>query len=215
MPYFKTGTDEDILFIHIPKAGGSSIEKYFCQKYNVNINKMELHGYLDDKLKKKYRAFTSTSMQHLSYDLIYKMRRELNIPFGTKKIKVIASVRNPYDKVLSDMFFNRLLNPGTSPDAAFEAMKMYLAKDCYDNHNIPQHTFVTQNGKLVDGIIILKQEKLSEDMKKIGYTDFNQWENRTFNGIKCVYRDHLNKDSIELINKVFAKDFELFGYEML
>lgn len=215
MPYFETQSNEDILFIHIPKAGGSSIEKYFCNKYKVESTKMKLHGYLDDKLKKKYRAFSSTSMQHLSYDLIYKMRKELNIPFETKKIKILASVRNPYDKVLSDMFFNKLLNPGTSPENTFELMKVYLSKDCYDNHNIPQYTFVTQNEKLIDDIIILKQETLTEDMKKLGYSDFNEWENRTFNGINCVYRNHLNRDSINLINKVFAKDFELFGYDML
>jgi hypothetical protein len=56
---------------------------------------------------------------------------------------------------------------------------------------------------------------LTEDMKKIGYIDFNIWSNKTFNGIQVEYRKYLNSDSIRLINTVFAKDFELFGYEML
>jgi hypothetical protein len=211
MPYFQT-PNEDILLIHVPKAGGSSIEEYFRRK-SSNVS---LFGYLDERLRKKYRIFSCKSMQHLSYENLYKMRNEFNIDFESERLKIITSVRNPYDRILSDMFFNRVLSPGASPENTFETMELYLSKDCYDTHNHPQHTFITKNnGELVENIIILKQETLTEDMKKIGYIDFNIWSNKTFNGIQVDYRKCLNSDSIRLINTVFAKDFELFGYEML
>lgn len=208
MPYIET-PEENILFIHVPKAGGSSIEDYFRKK---QPSALKLFGYLDEKLKRKYRIYDHTSMQHLTYENIYKMKKEFDIDFESSKLKVIASVRNPYDRILSDMFYNALITPQTKPEGVFEAMKTYLSKDCYDAHNHPQHTFVTKNGNLVEGIIIMKQENLTEEMKKNGYTDFNTWSNKTFTGMKINYRNYLNEDSIKLINNVFQKDFELFGY---
>jgi len=156
-------------------------------------------------------------MQHLTYENIYKMKKDFDfdIDFESSKLKIIASVRNPYDRILSDMFYNALISPNSSPESVFESMKSYLSKDCYDAHNHPQHTFVTKNGKLVENIVILKQENLTEEMKKNGYTDFNTWSNKTFTGMNVNYRNYLNKDSINLINSVFQKDFEMFGYEML
>ena len=37
MPYFKNNRI-NLLFIHIPKTGGSSLEKYFNVKYNIPLN---------------------------------------------------------------------------------------------------------------------------------------------------------------------------------
>lgn len=215
MPYFEL-PNENVLYIHIPKTGGSSIEEYFNNKSKCEI---KIYNYLDDSLRKKYKIFACKTGQHLKYENIYKMQKEFGIELDSKnantKIKIIASVRNPYDRILSDMFFNSVINPRASPNEVFEAMKIYLSKDCYDTHNHPQHTFVTQNGHLVDGILILRQESLKEDMIKNGYSDFDLWKNKTFNGIQVDYRNYLNENSIELINTVFGKDFELFGYTKL
>ena len=37
MPYFHN-KDVNLLFIHIPKTGGSSLETYFSKKFNMHLN---------------------------------------------------------------------------------------------------------------------------------------------------------------------------------
>ena len=41
MPYFKDN-NINILFIHIPKTGGSSLEVYFSKKFNIPLNNKSL-----------------------------------------------------------------------------------------------------------------------------------------------------------------------------
>lgn len=38
MPYFKND-NVNVLFIHIPKTGGTSIENYFSSKFNIKLDK--------------------------------------------------------------------------------------------------------------------------------------------------------------------------------
>jgi hypothetical protein len=58
MPYFKN-KNINILFVHIPKTGGSSIEQYFSKKYNILLNNSSLFGY--NKLN------ITESLQHIQY----------------------------------------------------------------------------------------------------------------------------------------------------
>ena len=51
-------------------------------------------------------------------------------------------------------------------------------------------------------------------MADIGFTDFNENTNVTKKN-KINYYKFLNKNSINLINKVYKKDFEIFDYKML
>ena len=50
MPYYKNSDKDHVLYIHIPKTGGSSIENYFMQKYKdislKSIKKRDLNSKL-------------------------------------------------------------------------------------------------------------------------------------------------------------------------
>ena len=86
----------------------------------------------------------------------------------------------------------------------------YFQRDDLDNHNIPQYKFVTdENEKLIPNITILKMEKLTEELCNYGFTDYEGLSESN------TYMNYLNKDSIRLINVMFKKDFELFGYDMI
>ena len=93
MPYYK---DKNLLFVHIPKTGGTlienNIEKYTPQSlYSSKTNKL-----LDLPYNKK-------SLQHQFYTTLYQFKNKLNINFDN--IKIFSVVRNPYDRIISDLFW--------------------------------------------------------------------------------------------------------------
>ena len=44
MPYFYN-KDINLLLIHIPKTGGTSLESYFVDKYSIELNQDALYGF--------------------------------------------------------------------------------------------------------------------------------------------------------------------------
>lgn len=210
MPYFRNN-EINILFLHIPKTGGTSLEHYFSRKYNIPLNKDSLYM-KNSESDKKYVSDLNLhcSLQHLTYNDL-KNNSLFNIDYN--KIKIITIVRNPYDRIISDLFFNKLIDKDSTKEETYNIIYKYLFNDnTYDNHRIPQHLFIMdQNNKILDNIIIMHTENLVNDMVNAGYTDFNMYIN--VNRQKNLnYNDYLNSDSINLINKYYENDFILFGY---
>ena len=193
MPYFQNG-DINILFIHIPKTGGSSVEHYFSNKFNIPLNNKSLFTYEYDKTNEynnKYK-FLNSSLQHLLLNQIFKYNNVFNINFND--IQIITIVRNPYERIISDLFWYKIIKMDTSKEEVFNIIQEYLVSDNYDNHNIPQHEFITINKNLISNIRILRTETLTNDMKKIGYHDFDFFYN--VSECKVNYYNYLNNDSI-------------------
>jgi hypothetical protein len=87
----------------------------------------------------------------------------------------------------------------------------------YDNHRLPQHLFlVDETGNIPQNITIMKMETLTECMRNYGFSDFNVVKNKN-NAVmdNKKYQKYLNRNSMDLINQYYAKDFELLGYTML
>jgi hypothetical protein len=208
MPYFKND-NVNILFIHIPKTGGSSLELYFCNKFNIPLNDKSLYMLLDEK-NKNNTIEIDTSLQHMTYNTIMKNKEYFNIKF--EDLKIITIVRNPYERIISDLFYYFKIYINTTPAEVFIIMKKYLYEKL-DNHTIPQYFFITQNKKLIPNISILHTETLKSDMIKLGYTDFDMHDN--CNKVKVNYYNYLNSDSIKLINKLYHYDFLLFNYTQI
>lgn len=204
MPYFSKA---NVLLIHIPKTGGTSIEDYFYSKFNIKKTIDTLWSNLTIQLN-------SHSLQHCTYLELYERKDYFDIDFD--KVKIIASVRNPYYRIVSDLFFNNMIKKNTEQSIVFEKIKEFLINPTkYDNHSRPQYEYLfDNNNKINEKIHIIKNENLTESMKKLGYEDFDIWEN-------CSYKNYfdyttlLNNDSIKLINGFYSKDFELFGYNKI
>ena len=300
MPYFKK---DRILLIHIPKTGGTSVEKYLSLRtktalepnslyfryypntiqdevdkyrrawktrvaninsktpsntfsspydkkkgvFNKNFDENSMNGDDDYSIGNRkysmleYRTFKQVelactlghSLQHLTWremqqykDILWENDTQRNIVsdnlYQRNECEIITIVRNPYDRVVSDLLFNDIINETTiqKPKIVCDKLKKYLAKDdTFDNHKIPQYLFVTnENGELIENMIILRTETLTADMKHMGFVDFNynlQTSKNCIESKETKYSAALNRRSIALINEYYRRDFELFGYSML
>jgi len=206
MPYFKNNKI-NLLFIHIPKTGGSSLEKYFSVKYNVPLNLKSLmsteniRGFAD-------KPEINSSLQHLTYNTIIKYNDFFKI--DTNNLEILTIVRNPYSKVMSDLFYFKKINIESSKEKVYDEINSYL-KENHDNHVTSQYKFITdKNEKLIENIKILHTETLNCDMIALGYKDFNIKMNMNPNSVN--YDDYLNENAINLINTIYKKDFELLNY---
>jgi len=207
MPYFKN-SEINLLLIHIPKTGGTSIEQYFSKKFSIKLDSNSLcWASTKDILPHK-----DLSLQHLTYNIIMKYKDAFNI--DTNKLKIISVVRNPYERIMSDLFYFKLINKESSRQKAYEELQkiiLNLDNPIYDNHFKPQYKFlIDANRHIVKNIKIFKTESLTADMHAYGFTDFNRYSNT--NEYKINYMDYLNNDTIKLINTYYTKDFELFNY---
>jgi hypothetical protein len=203
MPYFNK---ENLLFIHIPKTGGSSIENYFFNKYGKNI--YTLFSGMDV-------LFNNHTLQHSTYKELYQNRDYFNIHFDDS-LKIFTVVRNPYERIISDLFFFNLINLDMNRDQVEIVIKNYLNEtyDHYDNHRIPQYLYVVdENDTICKNIICIKINDINQKMYELGYKDFNSYDNVNTN--KINYFTLLNDNAIKMINDYYIKDFELFNFNMI
>ena len=204
MPYYKK---QNLLFIHIPKTGGTVIENCIKKKTPQTLFSSLTNSLLDFPYNKK-------SLQHQFYTTIYKFRDKLDVNFDN--IKIFSVVRNPYDRIISDLLWWKLIKKDFTAEQVYNVIKNnYLYRDNLDNHNEPQYKFIVdENSELIKNIKIFKTEILNETNDELSkLAGFNI-------DIKQVVRNkdyskYLNKYSISLINSFYKKDFELFNYELI
>ena len=205
MPYFHNNY-VNLLFIHIPKTGGSSLEIYFSKKFNMPLN--------DSTLFSEANRFKGVSFQHQTYQSLITYPQIFKIDYNN--LKILTVIRCPYHRLISDLFFFKYITANSSPAFVFKvlATKYLNTFGANDNHKKPQYLFLLdKEGKILKNITILRMETLNADMAKIGYTDFNIKAQSS--NVKRDYMSFLNADSIKLINTVYKQDFDLFGYPMV
>ena len=203
MPYYK---NKKLLFIHIPKTGGSVIEENIHKKTPETLYSDFTNSLLDFPYNQK-------SLQQQFYTTIYKFRDKLSVNFDN--IKIFSVVRNPYDRIISDLFWSSLIKKDFTAGQVYNVIKNnYLYRDDLDNHNEPQYKFIVdENSELIKNIKIFRTETLNESNDELSkFVDLNI--NIRKEGINKDYSNYLNKDSISLINIFYKKDFELFNYKL-
>ena len=204
MPYFP---EHHILFIHIPKTGGTSIEHVLEQN-----SKKELYcaTYSNNLIPNK--EFQKISLQHQFYSTIKNYQTICKVPFDNK-LRIISVVRNPYERTISDLIWLKLINNNSKPHDVYKAIVKFVGSHGteYDNHNVPQHKFLlNERGKISDKIKIFRTETLNEEFEK----ELNiKLDKHVLKSGLSSYDKYYNKQSIDLINRVYHKDFVLFNYQ--
>lgn len=199
MPYLK---EYNLLFIHIPKTGGSSVED------TLGI----YHKWDDNILMNSEQTIINgirTAPQHWTPDLIIN---KLGKNTFDKCIK-FTIVRNPYTRLLSEYFYFMIKKDGNLKHFN-KWLPGFLSKMDHD-HKLPQYKFIEEG---ID--FIAHTETIQEDWGRfIGEYNLNinpqlSHKNKTkFNKSSLI--KEITPDNIDLINQVYKQDFIEFGYDII
>lgn len=222
--------NEKIIFMHIPKTGGVSVENFFLEKYGYERNPFLLiHGYgvgLNTN-KSKYAVYP-----HMHYSL-----KEIVIEAKKNKIivdnswTIFSIVRNPYYKFLSDLMYQDVtplkyqfhtLPEVNKKDYINYCIDLYLKSDTnenyHSNHARPQYQFFEECD--LECKIFKFEEGLINIIESLGFDTGGSFPHyldpsQTFNIPKPNYSKMLTRQLIEVVNKEYKKDFEIYNYSML
>ncbi len=204
------------IFVHNPKAAGSSVFHTLKPYANVMCrhNRRQLNYYLHKFFGNVY--FLCNYGMHIPAS---ELKRDLPGDKWERYFK-FGVVRNPYDRATS-FFFYLLNQPGSDFHDLFKSLGsfknyiMYLRDQKWQE---PQHYYFTdENGKiLVDKIF--KFENLQEGFS--GVTRHLQLPDVALPVInarkkKKKYLEHLDNETLKVMNEMYHLDFELFGYEKI
>ena len=198
MPVFSKG-EKSILFVHIPKCGGSSISRIF-QKNNWEES-FSIKGKSISEIE-----YLKTSPQHYHEEIIK------NIFDISKFNKIFTVVRNPFNRLKSEFYWqlNQKISTNKSPEDWFDnVLEKYNQNNyIYDNHIRPQNEFIWEK---------LHIFKLEEGLKKVYEYVFD----KRFLYIKepklkkMKYDQNIEGQFLKIKSKIedfYAKDYELLKY---
>ena len=190
-----------IIFIHIPKTAGSSIEHLLRDegKYELDFigvrNGRSTHHYMGIELKLILKEL---------YPTYYKF----------------SFVRNPYDRLISEYFWCRIENVGHKFNKTFDEFLDYVEdviknkkffKPIDNDHFIPQYSFLFFNNKLIVNNIfkyedietvaplIKKRLKIKTTLQHLNKSKKNEIT--------------LTQEQKDRIYNLYKIDFETFNYE--
>lgn len=194
--------NKKICFIHIPKTGGTSIEK--------NLDIMNKNNY--------WGGFKGRSMQHYLWNDYKNILNENYNNFFKFTI-----VRNPYDRIISEYYWNK--DFGFSKKISFDDYlkqvsnifqnNLFNNKNC--NHFIPQHKFIydSSNNLMIDKIFNFELfDEIYQYLIQNNYLEKiilnKKFNKRKRKGINLNQLTHEQKN---IIYNLYKNDFILFNYQ--
>jgi hypothetical protein len=218
----------DLIFIHIPKNAGKSIEDALI---GVGASRKGGRSYLNrsakylEKITQKKetkRSLIGTldytlCTQHLTYQEIEILR--LTPPEKLSEYKKLSVVRNPYDRIISTvMHFYRNKKIQSSLD--FQTLlQAWLLEEPKDHnqlaHRRTQTEYLTKSGKLINCEMI-RFENIGADFSS--YCKRNKiivnelgWSGKQ--RLERDYRAYHTELTKKITEKYFEDDFENFKYK--
>ena len=205
------------IFIHIPKTGGTTIEKYF-KIYNDNGLKPDsnmMHGYVPIKHQKN--EFDPLDVGgRAGYNLQHLTSNELKILLSNliyRKYIKFTFIRNPWDRIVSEYewAYNFL------PFENYISRVLYVVEnriklDTNNAHFRPQIEYINS-----DLDFIGRFENFSEDVEKVSSLigidlDIKKLPHEKKSNRK-YYKEYYDNKTKQIINNIYKEDIKQFGYE--
>ena len=167
MPVFRR---EKLIFIHIPKTAGTSVENAIKRKYKCLLNAFTFWGTVHQ---------VSHSLHHCTYNEIVDIvcnKKISSIHYqgleNIEKFRIFTIVRNPYDRFVSEYRYmlhvykqKYFQHADVKADFAYFVRKCFnenkIRKDSSDNHITPQYIFIEG----CTNVHIMKFENLDADFE--------------------------------------------------
>lgn len=223
--------NEKIIFIHIPKTGGASVENFILDKFDYKRSPLNL----TDGMGLLNMSSVNDGFQVRYPYMHYTLSQVQTVANKSKYViddtwKIFSIVRNPYYKLISELFFvhytplpfhYHTLPIENKKDLVDQSVKEYFINDeknYHSFHSYPQHKFF-ENTNLTPQIFKF-EEGLENIVGKLGFEVNNDFPHvlnmfHILSTPRPKYKDVLTPYLVEVVNEKYAKDFEVFGYEML
>lgn len=187
---------DKVIFVHIPRTGGTSVRSSL------------------QNISKKYELDFRTNHQYLE-------------DFNPGEEDFIFSfVRNPYERLISWYNFHhhhKEVRGISFSDWVKGGFPTHWEKrDFLPSDALSQHKYFIRNDKNPLNFLG-KHENLKKDFYKLlrilnleipGRFPHHRPSKKNKEGKNNIY-DYYDKESIEIVNEKFSKDFELFGYKKI
>lgn len=214
--------------LHIPKTGGTALEK---AALNSGINWGICHYKVSSEVGCQNPDFTGSREKNLEVTRLRPHER-WHTPlqyFESNPLQdadTFAVIRNPYDRYISEYYCKWGSRGGpkknkNDPDVMNRYLQQRIPEEFKAAHWIPQHYFIyDENGqRLVDHILHFENlhEEFAALMKAYDMDvvlPIPEKKNHASNDKRLTAKD-LYPETLEIINRVAAKDFVIGQYKMV
>ena len=204
-----------ILFVHIPKAAGTSVEEYFRQLRGLEECDIPALGiFKNDKASHLERG-----NQHCTLEMYEKYYFGGPLPEDWRAFTV---VRDPYARFWSEWKYRRLPPPSRFPFSTLLSVRalVYLSENPIaklkdlNSHMRPQYTYV--EGQSRDRLRILRFENIQEEFSQLcrdwdlpdtGLPKANKSHKRPAPGARDIALGN------DFVRRAYAEDFVKLSYD--
>lgn len=218
--------DLKAIFFHIGKTAGTYVRKKLEKNYDFEVFLLKRPDH--DKFVEYNVNLNSTNLLKsfcckkgiINY---YKSSELINDIIEMDETKwneyfKFVFVRNPYDRVVSGWNYNIKVNNLNIDFNVYMQMENIVSDFEF------WHCFLPQSASVIDEKgnyfvnFVAKYENLEEDfqniLKKIGFANILHTPEIKINNLKHdLYTKYYDQKTLDIVNKIYEKDFELFGYK--